>query len=247
MTKSHFRRKEVSSHFYIMAERLLTSTYCGQFFPESQGFNFQVVKPDFVDRRPTVKGKKWRCIDRRDGMSEDGYNPDNVQDAPATPGAAEGLAIMAKNGLVVAGVDIDCGNFENYLSWADRAIRRLGYEPSKHGDKLLKARGCAFNRSVEDGIFEGLEPLTSFEREFMDIKLGTHYTELYPNACDPEGFALNPKMHSTIRPDGGRFYPVDIWAMYRMGILSDEFMKITAKCAELLLHEGQKNIYYVEG
>lgn len=229
-----------------MAERLLTSNYCGQFFPESQGFNFQVVTPDFVDRRPTVRGKKWRCIDRRDGMSESGYNPDAVEDAPATPGAGEGLAIMAKNGLVVSGIE-DLDNFEDYLNWADRSMRRLGYEPSRHGDMILKDRGCAFNRSVEDGVFEGLQPLTSFEREFMQQKLGVHYTELYHKALDPEGFALNPKMYTTIRPDGGRFYPVDLWAPYKIGILMDEFMKITARCAEILLHQGHKNIYYVEG
>ena len=229
-----------------MSERqLFTAEYCAPFFPAEAGFNFQIMPASEFDRRRTVPGDPLRCVDRRNGMTAQGYKVELVPKSYAFPGAGEGVAAFAKAGLLVSGIFFEDNHPETYLGWAIKAIRGIGHEPAWHGDLVKRRKGCAFGAELEKGdagsFVDLLQPLTEFEREYLELKYGMHYTELYPDAQPAVAVALSPKPKYALMPDGGRIYPFDIDAPLKMGILPYAYMQIVARCAEALLPKNERN------
>lgn len=206
-----------------------------RYFLSEKGWEIVEIGTDSVDIRPTVSGTPIRCIDRDFGLTPSGYNPDAVPLSPAWLGAVDGVAAFQR------------GNIHERMEKGAQITETIGFKAAYHGDYARGTDGCAFRRALIEGRFEGLPPLTRAEHELLATKMGIHYTKLdRPDvSTEPEGFVLNNLRYTAVLPDGGRFYPIELWFAQMAGISSEKALPVIAKCGELLLPQDHKTLFVV--
>lgn len=203
------------------------------YFPSQRGWIIIERPADSFDIRNTVPGTKIRCIDKDFGNTNQGYDSDSVPLAPAWLGAIDGI------------VPFMDGTPEQRVEKTAQRTRSIGFEIAHHGDYLQGIDGCKFRTALMEGKFEGLPRITRAEYQVLTTKFGIHYTELIrpEERVEPEGFVLNDSDFTTILPDGGRFYPIDIWFARMAGITYRRALPVIEKTGELLLPEGSRRLF----
>lgn len=218
-----------------MAETLtLDRVDLEQFFPKTRGINIVELPASHFDIRPTKAGAKIKCIDRRNGMTEHGYDPETVPEGPAWVGALDGVHPFYK------------GTLEQRIATAVERTNEQGFDQAHHGDYTQGERGCAFVKALVNQAFPDLKSLTVEERQILRVKFDIHYTELFDASHHAEAFVLNDKIGTMVMPEGGKYYPNDLWFGRAVGINLMRALPVIAKCAELLLPEDSRNIYVVK-
>lgn len=207
-----------------------------QYFPAENGWNIVYLEEGQFDRRPTVPGSVLRCIDRRFGITDSGYDPNAVPLAPAWPGAVDGIEAFSKR--------------TNPLRRAQEAaqkVREMGFEPANHGDYVRGWDGCSFRRAWKEGLIPGLSQAITDPKlvEFIKKKVGVDHLLLVDALKDPLGFLLNRKANTTVLPDGGLYYPIDVSFGEAVGIRPERFLPVIAVCGELMLAEDARNLFIV--
>lgn len=209
----------------ISSKEILT-----HFTPE-KGWRVVEISANELDIHKVQKGAKIRCIDKRNGMTPEGYKPEEVGLAPAWLGAADGIAAFYN------------GNAEFRMTRAAGNIRASGFEPAVHGDYLKGDEGCAFRKVLIEKQLPDLETITQAEWRLLQKKLGIHYTELFEPVNHNLGFAINDQEGITIFPEGGKYYPVDLWYPVVMGISRKRALSAVAVCGELLLPVEHRTLF----
>lgn len=204
-----------------------------QFFNEKHGWKIYYLPASFFDRRPTVPGSKIRCIDYRFGQTPEGYDPDTVPLGPAWLGAIDGVVAFYR------------GNAEARMAGAVGKTRALGFEEADHGDYSEGDLGCRFRRALFESQFPGLAPLTVVESRVLRTKFNVEHMVLHPSKNHPEGFVISNEPFTTVLPDDGKHYPIDVWFAQMVGISPGRFWPVISKCGELLLPENKRNLYLI--
>lgn len=200
-------------------------------FTRDRGWTI-VEKPlEEFDAHQTVAGSKLRCIDKNNGMTPEGYHPETIELGPSWLGAADGIAAFKE------------GNAEDRMRAGVADIEASGFVAVVHGHYLRKKRGCAFREALIGKLIPELSPMTREEWELICKKLGIHYTELYDSVNPNLGFAVNTKAKTTILPEGGKYYPVDLWFAENLGIKRERALSAIAKCGELILPADHRTLF----
>lgn len=200
-------------------------------FTPERGWKVVEISGDELDIHKVQEGSKLRCIDKRNGMTSEGYKPETVALAPAWLGAADGVAAFYS------------GNAEFRMSRAVGIIKASGFEPAVHGDYLKGDKGCAFRRVLIEQSLPDLEKITLAEWRLLRNKLGIHYTELFEPVNQNLGFVINDQVGVTIFPEGGKYYPVDLWYPVTLGINRKRALSAVAVCGELLLPAEHRALF----
>jgi hypothetical protein len=206
-----------------------------EIFVPQNGWELVNLNPSDVDRRATVFGTKIRCIDRRFGVTEDGYNPEAVPLAPAWLGAVDGIEAFLKR-----------NNPLHRTKEAARRVRALGFEPADHGDYALGKDGCAFRRARMAGLVPGVRPALSADLDdFVKEKVGVEHYVLREAKYHARGFIFNTEQNTTVLPEDGRYYVIDEWVARGTGIKPAQFLPVIAACGELMLPEEDRKLFIV--
>lgn len=200
-------------------------------FTPEKGWRVVEISAGELDIQKVQQGSKIRCIDKRNGMTPEGYKPETVSLAPAWLGAADGIAAFYS------------GNSEFRMNRATGIIRASGFEPAVHGDFLKGDEGCAFRRALIEKLLPDLETITQAEWRLLRNKLGIHYTELFEPENQNLGFAINDKVGETILPEGGKYYPIDLWYPVNLGISRKRALSAVAVCGELILPPDHRTLF----
>lgn len=200
-------------------------------FTPEKGWKIVEISAEELDIHEVQKGSKIRCIDKRNGMTPEGYRFEEVALAPAWLGAADGIAAFYS------------GNAELRMSQTVQAIRASGFEPAVHGDYLKGDEGCAFRRALVKQLLPDLETITQAEWRLLRVKLGIHYTDLFEPVNQNLGFAVNDQEGVTIFPEGGKYYPVDLWYPIMLGVNRKRALSAIAVCGELLLPIEHRTLF----
>lgn len=136
---------------------------------------------------------------------------------------------------------------EERMEEASRRTESVGFKPAIHGDYAREDDGCAYRRALMERAFDGLPKITKEEHRILTTKTGIHYVKLKrpDDKKEPTGFILNEADGTTILPDGGRFYPADLWFARKVGIQDEQSFPVLAKCGELLLPKDHKVLFVV--
>lgn len=204
-------------------------------FKPQNGWEIANLKPEDFDRRATVNGSKIRCIDRRFGVTEQGYNPLKVPLSPAWLGAVDGIeAFLKKN------------NPLSRTKEAAKRVRAIGFEPADHGDYALGKNGCAFRRARIAGLIPGVRPALSEDLDnFVKEKVGVEHYVLREAKYHARGFMFNTLESTTVLPEDGRYYIIDEWFARMAGIKPELFLPVIAACGELMLPEEDRKLFIV--
>lgn len=204
-----------------------------QYFTPAQGWELVVLKPGDVAVRATVPGSPIRCIDRRFGVTEKGYDPNAVPPGPAWMGAFDGIETFSRR--------------TNPLARAKEAankVRALGFEPADHGDYTVGADGCAYRRARRAGLLPGVSAAYS-ERvdNFIKQKVGAIHMVVREAAYHARGFVLNGVEKTTVLPDDGKYYINDEWFAQLAGIKPELYLPVIAACGELILPQEDRKLF----
>lgn len=206
----------------------------GKYFLPQHGWKILELPPRFFDRRVTRKGDRIRCIDYRFGQTQKGYDPDTVPLSPAWLGAIDGVAAFFN------------GNAETRMASAVKMTEAVGFKRADHGDYIQGDEGCAFRRALFESQFPDLAPLSRVESRVLRTKFKVEHIVLHTASSHPDGFVINNRPYTTVLPEDGKHYPIDLWFAQMVGISSGRSLPVIAKCGELLLPENRRNLYLIQ-
>ena len=204
-----------------------------QYFTSAQGWELVVLKPGDVTIRKTLPGSPQRCMDRRFGVTENGYDPDAVPLGPAWMGALDGIETFSRR--------------TNPLARAKEAankVRALGFEPADHGDYALGADGCSFRRARRAGLIPGVSQAVGKRLdEFIKTKIRAQHIVLREAQYHARGIVLNDREFTTVLPENGKYYVNDEWFAKLAGIRPEQYLPVIAACGELILPIEDRKLF----
>ncbi len=202
-------------------------------FSPTKGWEVVEIKDSQIDRRPTIPGSQIRCIDKRYGQTENGYDPNIIPKGPAWLGGVDGISAFSS------------GICESRMRDALNITRILGFDGHLHGDEKNNDLGCAFRKALIDGNLPDLSPLDLDDWRKVRDRWSIPYTELHLSDKNAEGFLFNQRPLTTGLPMDCRYYPIDFWFSRMVGIDSTQALSAVEKCGELILNHGNKTLYVV--
>lgn len=211
----------------------ITKELVAPIFKPENGWVVYEMPARFFDRRITVPGTPIRCIDYRFGQTEYGYDANSVPKSPSLLGAVDSVVAFYR------------GSAESRTASAVGRIRALGFEAADHSD-YLSEDGCRFRRALFEGLFPELAPLTREESKILKSKYSVEHVTLRKATNHPDGFVLNSKPYTTVLPEDGKHYPIDIWAAQMLGMSLKRYLQVIEKCGHLLLEQNPRNLYIIK-